>query len=395
MLVNPEDCDTSEQRFEDSLITSPVAEYRSIQVGPERNQNSAEPATNESDIENREITGAPPDGIAKRAAEEDLRSTGDWRDEISSRLNNYARRRGRKRLAGEFSMQLDFERPRRSNAATAAALDRIMESAPQQEGAPVATSQVAYDPDPDWNYSPLNVESAVEPEPKTELPGFDAIEAGSAVPEKQKPRRTHHRIIEFPRLFPIDRNEQSSDELAETLDRPRILDVPEETEQIVLPLADISLEMQQQAEEAVVPTREFELPIQVASMSQRAFAAIADTTLVLCGTALFAGIVLNVAKGLPHNKLMLTASLVIPCVLWAVYHYLFLVHSATTPGMKIAQLRLSTVGGQPTNRHIRRARALALMLSLASAGMGFGWALVDEDTLCWHDRISRTYLTNK
>ena len=35
--------------------------------------------------------------------------------------------------------------------------------------------------------------------------------------------------------------------------------------------------------------------------------------------------------------------------------------------------------------------ALALALSSVSLGLGFVWAIVDEDTLCWHDRITRTY----
>jgi hypothetical protein len=27
--------------------------------------------------------------------------------------------------------------------------------------------------------------------------------------------------------------------------------------------------------------------------------------------------------------------------------------------------------------------------------LGFVWAFFDEDTLCWHDRISRTYLVRQ
>jgi hypothetical protein len=32
------------------------------------------------------------------------------------------------------------------------------------------------------------------------------------------------------------------------------------------------------------------------------------------------------------------------------------------------------------------------MMSALSLGVGFVWALVDEDTLGWHDRISGTYM---
>jgi hypothetical protein len=38
----------------------------------------------------------------------------------------------------------------------------------------------------------------------------------------------------------------------------------------------------------------------------------------------------------------------------------------------------------------RRFRALAAVLSAGSLGLGYFWAYVDEDTLCWHDRITAT-----
>jgi hypothetical protein len=41
---------------------------------------------------------------------------------------------------------------------------------------------------------------------------------------------------------------------------------------------------------------------------------------------------------------------------------------------------------------MRRWRAVASMLSGCSIGLGFAWALVDEDTLGWHDRITQTHL---
>jgi len=35
---------------------------------------------------------------------------------------------------------------------------------------------------------------------------------------------------------------------------------------------------------------------------------------------------------------------------------------------------------------------LGLYLSSLSLGMGLMWALVDVDGLCWHDRLSKTFL---
>lgn len=370
-------------------MSSSVTEYRSIQLGPD--------LRNEMTEETVEQQTTARTGIEQRVAEEHSleQQSENWRDEIASRLNNYAKRRGRKRLAGDYSMQLDFERPRRSNAATAPALDSMIDEPMYQATAHAAQTPAPdapyVDPEADWHPSMTTAEIASSIDVPTRTHAKSETEEA---PERPK-RRTQHRVIEFPRLFPIERAETSSDELAEAINRPRILDVPEETDQIVLPLADISLEMQQQQAEEVATPSDFEVPIQVAGVSQRVFAGIADSTIVLFATAIFAGIVLNMAKAMPHNKLTLMAGVVIPGVLWSMYHYLFLVHSATTPGMKIAQLRLATFNGLPTTRQIRRTRALGLVLSLVSAGMGFGWALVDEDTLCWHDRISRTYLTHR
>jgi hypothetical protein len=38
---------------------------------------------------------------------------------------------------------------------------------------------------------------------------------------------------------------------------------------------------------------------------------------------------------------------------------------------------------------------LASYLSAASLGMGYAWVFLDEDVLCWHDRITHTYLAPK
>jgi uncharacterized RDD family membrane protein YckC len=79
-------------------------------------------------------------------------------------------------------------------------------------------------------------------------------------------------------------------------------------------------------------------------------------------------------------------------ILWLLFQYLFLVHGGRTPGMRAAQVQLWTFSGGKASRSVRRSRALASVLSAISVGLGFAWALVDEDTLGWHDRISQTYL---
>jgi uncharacterized RDD family membrane protein YckC len=82
----------------------------------------------------------------------------------------------------------------------------------------------------------------------------------------------------------------------------------------------------------------------------------------------------------------------IPSLFWATYQYLLIVYSGTTPGLRLAGLELARFDGTPTHCSLRRWRVLASYLSAASLGMGYAWVFLDEDLLCWHDRITHTYL---
>jgi hypothetical protein len=82
----------------------------------------------------------------------------------------------------------------------------------------------------------------------------------------------------------------------------------------------------------------------------------------------------------------------LPAFFWAVYQYLFVVFNRSTLGMRAGQVEMRTFDGREPNQSSRRGRALAAALSGLALGMGFAWAFLDEDTLCWHDRITRTYL---
>ncbi len=85
----------------------------------------------------------------------------------------------------------------------------------------------------------------------------------------------------------------------------------------------------------------------------------------------------------------------IPCLFWAAYQYLLIVYAASTPGLRVAGLELTRFDGTSTTRSLRRWRALAGCLSGLSLGMGYAWVFLDEDALCWHDRITHTYLAPK
>jgi len=83
---------------------------------------------------------------------------------------------------------------------------------------------------------------------------------------------------------------------------------------------------------------------------------------------------------------------VVTVLLWAAYEFLFVVYTGSTPGLRAARLRLVGFDGSPLNRRLRRWRVLASFLSALSAGLGYFWCILDQNGLCWHDRITRTHV---
>ncbi len=300
-----------------------------------------------------------------------------WRQEVANRLENYRARRRRRAARG--NMDLDFDP---SQAAAA-------EPAPPAPPAAQAAVAAAV-PEP---------EAAPEPEPE-EPPYYgeapDETPAPTAGPEtvvhwdgtvgnvaSQLPEVSN--LIEFPRLEEFT----PANELAEPVPPgPRILDAPELVQEAVpTPMADFSLEEEIEPEAG----SEIEIPLQVAPLPQRVFGGIVDFLLVLLGTALFGVIVFQIVGGVSASKAVVAMAAAIPCFFWMAYQYLFLVYSGRTLGTRAARVVLVSFEGEALDRRARRWRVLAMALSCVSLGLGFVWALVDEDTLCWHDRITRTY----
>jgi uncharacterized RDD family membrane protein YckC len=197
------------------------------------------------------------------------------------------------------------------------------------------------------------------------------------------------KIIEFPRSAwappppPLD-------QLAEPVfDRPRILDVPD----IPAPapaLGGITISAAEKQETEKRPG--IDLPLQSASLPRRILAAAVDGSIIASASALF-GYIFWKVTGIQPPKLEIVAMVAgISVLLWAAYQYLLMVYSARTPGLRVAGLELTRFDGSATTRSLRRWRVLASYLSAASLGMGYVWLFLDEDILCWHDRITHTYL---
>jgi uncharacterized RDD family membrane protein YckC len=277
-----------------------------------------------------------------------------WRNEVASRVESYRARR--RRPIRERSLPLDFER----------AVNRE-----------ITSGQLADSREEEYR--------APSTEYRAEPAGDEASEVELGAQEVEEAQES--KIIEFPRQALLPVMPPSNEELAEPImDRPRILEAPEEVD-TASPLSDISV-----APEEEPRAVEFELPLQVAPMSQRVFAGLVDAMIVLVGAAGFVLIVLKAGVPMPPAKAGFLLAMAASSVFWAIYQYLFQVYAGITPGMQMARLRLITFDGGPARRHTRRGRSVAMVLSTLSLGLGLVWALLDEDTLCWHDRITRTYV---
>ncbi|MDE3187753.1 MAG: RDD family protein [Acidobacteriota bacterium] len=132
--------------------------------------------------------------------------------------------------------------------------------------------------------------------------------------------------------------------------------------------------------------------LQLAPLSLRLMATVVDTALIV-GVV---GAAIALAAGhLQHPPAMKAAELAAVAALLAtgvLYNALFLTLAHATPGMMFARISLCTFDDECPSRAQLRGRLGAMLLSLLPVGLGLMWAVFDEDHLCWHDRLSRTYL---
>jgi uncharacterized RDD family membrane protein YckC len=287
-----------------------------------------------------------------------------WRNELSARLHRYRARR--KPLPPRYpSLHLPFDTIDPSIRATPAA----------------TTTQPVFDLASSHALALDGTEGVADalPEPRNRAESQASRHASAPAGAK---------IIEFPRFAwgpppPLD-------QLAEpVVDRPRILEVPE-----VPPpppaLGGITIEPARVEEPEKRPG--IDIPLQTAPLGRRLFAGLIDGLLIVTASALFGCIFWKVTGIRPPHVQLVGLAIAIPCLFWAAYQYLLIVYGARTPGIALARLELKRFDGTTARRSLRRWRVLASWLSAASLGMGYAWLFLDEGGLCWHDRITRTYL---
>lgn len=333
-----------------------------------------------------------------------------WRSEVASRLDRY--RAKRRRPNPDLSLRFDFESQRQANRSLVTGT-LVVPGAVRK--APESATQVAVKPSPTAAEIAALFADALEDKPiaapqeaplppefdtRAEPPEVPAdLLASTAAATPGKPPRVR-KIIEFPR--PAAQVYFAANELAEpVVQPPRILEA--------LPLAqeDLPVVPAITLDESELPSADpgplaLELPVRAAAMSRRAAAALIDFGVIAVSLALFGYVAVNISAlatlltpALLHNRAAIIAASASAATFWISYHYLLVVFGGATVGIRAAGLQLRTFVGECPTRKDRKRRLYALIISAIAAGLGFAWAFFDEDTLGWHDRISRTYLVQR
>jgi len=298
---------------------------------------------------------------------EQERNAEPWRDELAQRLNRYRERR--KAPPPRYpSLKLPF--------------DNIQYSA--RPAAVEASSLPAFEASSNNALALDSSQAEAVPASHFEI----TPELGVPAPSPVKLPQISAKIIEFPR-FAWAPPSPPPDQLAEPVgEQLRILEVPE-FQPPAPALGGIMIEPVQ-----VEPPEKrlgIDVPLQIAPWRRRVAAAGVDGAIIGSACALFGCIFWKIAAVRPPEVQLLSLAAGTMAVFWAVYEYLLIVYSGSTPGLRAAGLELTRFDGSSTTRALRRWRIFASYLSALSLALGYAWAFLDEDSLCWHDRITHTH----
>lgn len=283
-----------------------------------------------------------------------------WRREVAARLQRY-RSRHKPRAPRYPSLFLPFDSPEA----------RSRPSMPDEPPSPAVPTHA-------------NMALQIEEQP----PAVSVVEdVGLAITESPEPADN---LIEFPRsaAIPVFHAPELADPV---LDRPRILEAPEI---VPLPPALGGILIEPAAPRESDKRSGPDLPASPATIGQRLAAALVDGLILGAALAAFGAIFLRLNPERGPLPLLVGTGLAVALLLWTAYEFLFVVYTGSTPGLRVLKLRLVRFDGSPASRRTRRWRVLASFLSVFSLGLGYFWSMLDEDGLCWHDRITRTHIQN-
>jgi uncharacterized RDD family membrane protein YckC len=131
----------------------------------------------------------------------------------------------------------------------------------------------------------------------------------------------------------------------------------------------------------------------VATTTHRFVASAIDAAMILIGFGMVVVIVQLLGGTFGAGKqfwIDLAATFALVSVF---YGSIWAIAGRETAGMHFTDLRLITFDGFPVDGRSRALRFATCWLSFCSAGLGLLWAMADEESLTWHDHISKTFPT--
>ena len=266
-----------------------------------------------------------------------------WQQEVSDRVLSFRRRRAKLRNDSPADQTLDFEFERgETGAAVEPEAERFLEF-PQNGG--------RFD---------------------TEIGRGDALEDDA--------------------LYMHEETREPSEEVFEIPDAPRPRAEDFELESDRGNRLEIVVDPAESEARTAAPQLEQEA-YQVASIGSRFSAGLIDGLLLLLSGGLFAFIFSFAGGRLALVPLNLAVMGVIASIFVWSYFAMFTALASSTPGQSWMGVEARNMEGLPPDRRESLLRAFGYLVSLSAFMLGFFWALVDGESLTWHDRISGTFLT--
>jgi uncharacterized RDD family membrane protein YckC len=334
---------------------------------------------------------------AARIAENQSATELAWRQEVASRVQQHRARRSRPNDPRALKLDFSSDTP---HSFGALASDSAMPPPPQRFAEiMVERNRVQEEParpEPKIIRFPRTQAAYI---PTVEEVTLEELERAAPAPESPRILEAAEEIIAAQSLEP-QRFEsqyfQSGPLPAETFEAevvqpvqsyPAAVSLKGQQLDMLASFADIHLE----PEETRI-AHELEVIPRPAPLPQRLVSGLVDAGIVFIATGLFVLTFMEAAEEMPQSRMTLVCMLAAGLIFWLLFQYLFLTFQRATPGMNMAQLELCTFAGAATCSMEQQRRALASTLSVCAIGLGFAWALVDEDRLGWHDRISGTHM---
>ena len=129
----------------------------------------------------------------------------------------------------------------------------------------------------------------------------------------------------------------------------------------------------------------------VAIATHRMIATAVDVSLIVIALGLFLATFSLAGGEVVLNKQTIPFFGGVGVVLGLFYHFLYCIAGGDTAGMQWTRLRMVDFDGHEPDREQRLHRLAGSFLSVMAAGLGLIWALVDEESLTWHDHLSKTF----